>query len=58
MKYYHQPADETSSLDFDYLHKFNKAFVLSAYRIANLDEAPFWLEGDKYEEAGKKLYNR
>ena len=58
LKYYHQPADEASSLDFDYLHKFNEAFVLTALRIANMDEAPFWKEGDKYEEAGKKLYNR
>jgi len=58
LKYYHQPGDEPDGLDFEYLHSFNKAFVLSAVRIANMDEAPFWLEGDKYESAGKELYGR
>jgi hypothetical protein len=56
MKYYHQPPDEVSSLDFDYLEKFYRAYVYSAYLIANSPERPSWKAGDKFEEAGKTLY--
>lgn len=55
-KYYHQPSDEPESMDFDYLEKFFKAYVLSCRQIGNADEAPFWVEGDKYYEAGVELY--
>jgi len=55
-KYYHKPGDEADSLDFDYLLKFYSAYVLSGRNIANDAETPFWVEGDKYEEDGKKLY--
>ncbi len=58
LKYYHQPADEVESLDMDYLLNYSKAFIYSAYLIANMKEKPFWTAGDKYEEAGKKLYNK
>jgi hypothetical protein len=57
-KYYHQPSDEIASLDFDYLMKYFKAYVLTARTIANYDNAPFWQEGDKYYEAGKELYKK
>lgn len=57
-KYYHQPGDHADSMDFDYLLKFFRAYVLSGRNIANDNTTPFWVAGDKYEEAGKKLYNK
>lgn len=57
-KYYHQPADQADSLDYDYLQKFFSAYVYAARLIANAKEAPFWKAGDKYFEAGKKLYGK
>ncbi|MGE0772598.1 MAG: M28 family peptidase [Cyclobacteriaceae bacterium] len=56
MKYYHEPNDEFESLDFKYLAKFFRAFVYSAYLIANAQETPSWKPGDEFEEIGKKLY--
>ncbi len=55
-KYYHKPGDEPETLDYDYLEKFFKSYVLSCRKIANEDKAPFWVEGDKYYEAGVELY--
>jgi hypothetical protein len=57
-KYYHQQADNPESIDYDYMEKFFRAFVLSARLIANDEETPFWTEGDKYYEAGKSLYEK
>ncbi|MBX2945689.1 MAG: M28 family peptidase [Cyclobacteriaceae bacterium] len=57
-KYYHRQADEVSTLDFDYLTKFYKTFVYAVSLLGNEQTPPFWNTGDKYEEAGKKLYNR
>ncbi|MEP1096755.1 MAG: M28 family peptidase [Cyclobacteriaceae bacterium] len=57
-KYYHQPGDEPETLDYDYLEKFFKAYVLSCRVIANSDETPFWVEGDKYYDVGVQLYKR
>jgi hypothetical protein len=56
MKYYHQAADEVSTLDMNYIEKFNRCFVYAAYLIANATERPIWKQGDKFEAAGKKLY--
>jgi hypothetical protein len=56
LKYYHQPADEVSSLDFDYLIKYFRAYVYTNYLLANAPKAPSWRAGDKFEAAGKKLY--
>ena len=56
-KYYHQLIDHAETLDFDYLTKLYKTFAVGAESIANDPEAPSWVEGDKYENAGKKLYN-
>lgn len=56
-KYYHQPSDEANSLDYQYLLKFYQGYVYSGRLIANDAETPFWVQGDKYEEAGKKLYH-
>jgi aminopeptidase YwaD len=55
-KYYHRPGDKAHTLDYDYLLKFFKAYVLAGRNIANDKETPRWNEGDKYEEASKELY--
>lgn len=57
-KYYHQTADNPETLDYDYLYKFFGAYVLAARLIANDPNTPFWIEGDKYYEAGKALYKK
>ena len=57
-KYYHQQSDNPDNIDYDYLVKFFRAYVLSSRLIANDPQIPFWNEGDKYYEAGVKLYNR
>ncbi len=57
-KYYHQASDEADNLDYDYLFKFFKGYVLAGRKIANDPETPVWVEGDKYEEAGNKLYKK
>jgi hypothetical protein len=55
-KYYHQVSDEADTVDFDYLYLYCKAFEKAARNIANKSTRPFWVEGDKYENAGKALY--
>ncbi len=55
-KYYHQVTDNPDTMDYDYLEKFFKSYVLSSRLIANDPKTPFWTEGDKYHEAGIKLY--
>jgi len=57
-KYYHRPGDEADTLDYNYLLKFFRSYVLSGRYIANDPTAPFWVPGDKYEEKGKELYKR
>lgn len=58
LKYYHQPADEVGSLDFDYLVLYYRAFVYANQLIANGPKAPFWKPGDKFEATGKALYKK
>ncbi len=55
---YHQVTDEADSLDFDYVLQFCRSFAHTLRNIANSDQKPWWVEGDKYEKAGKRLYNR
>ncbi len=55
-KYYHQPRDEAESLDYDYLLKFFRAYVLAGRLLGNDPETPYWKAGDAYEAAGKLLY--
>ncbi len=55
-KYYHRPGDEADTLDYDYLLKFFRAYILSGRHIANDLKTPTWTAGDKYEAAGKALY--
>jgi hypothetical protein len=58
MKYYHQPADEVGSLDFDYLVKYFRAYVYANILLANNPAAPTWKAGDKFEAESKKLYGK
>ena len=58
MKYYHQTSDNPGNMDYDYLVKFFKSYVLSSRLIANDPKTPFWTEGDKYYDAGVKLYEK
>ena len=55
-KYYHKAGDHIGSLDLDYVTLYWKAFILAAENIGNSQTKPLWVSGDKYEEAGKKLY--
>jgi len=58
MATYHQPSDEFETVDMDYLYTFYRAYVLAGRLIGNMKETPFWIEGDKYYEAGKELYGK
>ncbi len=55
-KTYHQVTDNPDTVDYDYLEKFFRSYVLTSRLIANDPKTPFWTEGDKYYEAGVKLY--
>lgn len=56
-RFYHQAADQADeNFDFAYLHRFVKAFIHTARRIADNPSTPMWKSGDKYESVGKKLY--
>ncbi len=57
-KYYHQQADNPESLDYTYLEKFFKSYVYAGRLISDRDTRPFWVEGDKYYEIGKQLYQK
>ena len=56
MKYYHQVTDNPETIDMAYLKRYCQIYTLAARLIANRDSLPFWVEGDKYETAGKTLY--
>ena len=58
LKYYHQPADEPNTLDYEYLYRFFRSYVYAARLIGNMKDIPFWNEGDKYYEAGVELYDK
>ncbi len=55
-KYYHRVEDEAESLDFEYVHKYAKAFTQAAELIANKKEKLRWVAGDKYESAYQELH--
>lgn len=56
--YYHQPNDEFDSVDLDYVYKYWISYIRSAELISNWDQTPYWMPGDKFEEAGNKLYGK
>lgn len=55
-KHYHRPSDEAGTIDYEYFTKFVRAYARAARNIANLPEAPTWIEGDEYEQTAKELY--
>ncbi|MCK5872841.1 MAG: M28 family peptidase [Methylococcales bacterium] len=55
-KTYHQVTDNPETVDYDYLEKFFRAYVLTCRLISDDPIRPFWTEGDKYYEAGVELY--
>ncbi|MGA0556308.1 M28 family peptidase [Larkinella sp. VNQ87] len=55
-KYYHQAADNPDTINFGYLLKFCQAFSYAARLIADKQNRPQWVAGDKYEAAAKALY--
>lgn len=55
-QFYHQVTDQSETLDYSYVTNYIRSFVLTSLTIANSDSAPFWKEGDFYEEAGLDLY--
>ena len=57
-KYYHQANDEFDSIDQDYVYKYWISYIRSAELIGNWDQKPYWMPGDKFEEAGNKLYQK
>lgn len=57
-KYYHQPNDEFDSIDRDYVYKYWISYIRSVELISNWDQRPYWMPGDKFEEAGNRLYNK
>lgn len=54
--YYHQVTDNPDTINYSYITRYIRSYIYAAEAIANMDQAPFWLPGDKYEEAGKELY--
>ncbi|HSJ69607.1 MAG TPA: M28 family peptidase [Anditalea sp.] len=57
-QHYHQQSDRVENFDLDYALLYWKSYLLSAQYVANMDEAPLWLPGDKYEEAARELYGK
>ena len=47
-KYYHQLADESSSLDYDYLERFYESFTNVLYYVANSEDPIEWREDSKW----------
>ena len=57
-KYYHQAGDEADTLDYEYLTKFFRSYVLAGRMIGNDPLTPVWVTGDTYEAASKELYGK
>jgi hypothetical protein len=55
-KYYHQVTDTPESLNFNYITRYIRSYLLAAWKVGNADKAPFWNPGDVYEQAGIDLY--
>jgi Zn-dependent M28 family amino/carboxypeptidase len=59
LKYYHKVTDQADeNFNFSYFLKFCKAYTHAARLIADAPIAPFWKEGDPYEQIGKRLYKK
>ncbi|MBU6167862.1 MAG: M20/M25/M40 family metallo-hydrolase [Bacteroidetes bacterium] len=57
-KYYHRVDDEADTVDKTYLLKFSQSLAHLARLIADNPVLPKWVNGDKYEAAGLKLYRK
>lgn len=57
-KYYHRVDDEADTVDKAYLLKFCQSLAHLARLISDNPVLPKWIKGDKYEEAGIKLYKK
>jgi hypothetical protein len=57
-KYYHQVADNPETVNMAYFHRYSKAFAHLARLIANHNQVPKWIAGDKYESIGNELYGQ
>lgn len=55
-KTYHKPTDEVESLDLDYIHNYLCSFILTAEKLANWDQKPYWTKGDEFEKIAEELY--
>ena len=56
-KYYHQLGDEAGEdFNFAYLTRFVNAYIAASRLVANAQERPRWMAGDKYEAAFQALY--
>ncbi len=55
-RFYHTVEDEPHTINYPYVTQYIRSFLLAAQKVANAEEAPFWIEGDVYEEAGRELY--
>ena len=58
MKYYHQPADEISTVDAGYLRRYTQAATAVARKLSDLPTAPMWQANDEFESVAKELYKR
>ncbi len=58
IKYYHQAGDNPNTMDYKYLTKYCKSFIYAGRLIANDPAKHFWVKGDKYYDAGVKLYGQ
>ena len=58
LKYYHQPSDESESLNFTYLIKFARSFGTALRYMADSTDRVFWKQGDELYEKGKYLYKQ
>jgi hypothetical protein len=57
-KYYHQVTDNPESIDYDYMLRYVQSYAYLARLIANDMGRPAWIDGDKYYDAGAKLYSK
>ena len=57
LQYYHQVIDNPETLHYEYLTNYARAYTLAVQKIASLKETPYWVSGDKYEEAAENLYS-
>jgi len=55
-KYYHQPGDEPSTIDYEYLTKYCQAYIYAVYLLSEKEELT-WTDGDPYQTAGDSLYD-